>query len=163
MLVCPRVRVCMCVCMHACMSVGASGCVLCAYACVHTLCWGTLYSEIRRCVKVEVAVLGTPILIVCTISVSVKQHRTELLLCFTVIETSRQLRGNGYLSYTSLAQRSVRFPWHNGMAFRTRAQGGTLMQIILDSGQVRIQVSLEPRWLLVCLLCVVWKRSPGGM
>ena len=80
-----------------------------------------------------------------------------------MIETSRQLRGNGYLSYTSLAQRSVRIPWHNGMAFRTRAQGGTLMQIILDSGQVRIQVSLEPRWLLVCLLCVVWKRSPGGV
>ena len=61
--------------------------------------------------------------------------------CVTVIETSRQLQGNGYLSYTSLAQSSVRFPWHNGMAFRTRARSGTLMQVILSTGQVRIQVS----------------------
>ena len=31
-------------------------------------------SELRRCVKVEVAILGSPSLIVRTVSVDVKQH-----------------------------------------------------------------------------------------
>ena len=34
----------------------------------------TLLSEVRSCVKVEVAVLGSPSLIVLTVSVNVKQH-----------------------------------------------------------------------------------------
>ena len=33
-----------------------------------------LYSELRRCVKVEVAVLDSPSLIVLMVSVDVKQH-----------------------------------------------------------------------------------------
>ena len=33
-----------------------------------------VYSELRSCVKVEVAVLGSPSLIVSTVSVDVKQH-----------------------------------------------------------------------------------------
>ena len=35
-----------------------------------------LCSELRSCVKVEVAVLGSPSLIVLKVSVDVKQHRT---------------------------------------------------------------------------------------
>ena len=31
-------------------------------------------SELRSCVKVEMAVLGSPSLIVCTVSVDIKQH-----------------------------------------------------------------------------------------
>ena len=42
-------------------------------------------SEFRSCVKVEVAVLGSPSLIVRTVSVDVKQHwRTELKSCVKV-------------------------------------------------------------------------------
>ena len=34
-------------------------------------------SELRSCVKVEVVVLGSPSLIICTVSVDVKQHWTK--------------------------------------------------------------------------------------
>ena len=39
-----------------------------------TLNLNTLHSEVRSCVKVEVAVLGSPSLIVLVVSVDVKQH-----------------------------------------------------------------------------------------
>ena len=43
-----------------------------------TLLTKTTFSELRRCVKVEVAVLSSPSLIVVrTVSVDVKQHRTR--------------------------------------------------------------------------------------
>ena len=38
------------------------------------LCGRKATGQLRSCVKVEVAVLGSPSLIVCTVSVDVKQH-----------------------------------------------------------------------------------------
>ncbi|XP_070192612.1 cadherin EGF LAG seven-pass G-type receptor 2-like isoform X2 [Littorina saxatilis] len=60
--------------------------------------------------------------------------------CSQVIETSRQLSGNGYLSFSSLPQDNVHYSWYNGISFRTRALTGTLMQVNLDIGQVRLQL-----------------------
>ncbi|XP_076447464.1 LOW QUALITY PROTEIN: cadherin EGF LAG seven-pass G-type receptor 2-like [Babylonia areolata] len=60
--------------------------------------------------------------------------------CSQVIERSRQLDGKGYLSFSSISQNKVHYPWYNGIAFRTRAEEGTLMQLILNTGQVRMQL-----------------------
>ncbi|KAK7479931.1 hypothetical protein BaRGS_00028839, partial [Batillaria attramentaria] len=48
-------------------------------------------------------------------------------------------QGNGYLSFDNLAQSTVHHSniWHNGIAFRTRAESGTLMQIMLNTGQIQ--------------------------
>ena len=43
-----------------------------------------MFSELRSCVKVEVAVLGFPALIILMISVDVKQHCTRLRSCVKV-------------------------------------------------------------------------------
>ena len=42
--------------------------------CVNGVCVHSQWSEFRSCVKVEVAVLGSPSLTVRTVSVDVKQH-----------------------------------------------------------------------------------------
>ena len=42
--------------------------------------WGLVGPELRSCVKVEVAVLGSPSLIVLMVSVDVKQHGTWLVV-----------------------------------------------------------------------------------
>ncbi|KAL8613059.1 hypothetical protein ACOMHN_008828 [Nucella lapillus] len=60
--------------------------------------------------------------------------------CSHIIETSRQLKGQGYLSYSGISQNTVHYPWYNGIAFRTRASQGTLMQVVLNTGQVRMQL-----------------------
>ncbi|XP_025106932.1 cadherin EGF LAG seven-pass G-type receptor 2-like isoform X2 [Pomacea canaliculata] len=60
--------------------------------------------------------------------------------CSQEIERSRQLKGNGYLTYDKILQSVVNYPWYNGIAFRTRANSGALMQVILNIGQVRLQI-----------------------
>ncbi|XP_041348330.1 cadherin EGF LAG seven-pass G-type receptor 2-like isoform X2 [Gigantopelta aegis] len=60
--------------------------------------------------------------------------------CSQVISKSWRLRGNGYLHYKDLTVPAVRFIWYNGLAFRTRQAEGTLMQIILDVGEVVIKL-----------------------
>ncbi|XP_046355288.2 cadherin EGF LAG seven-pass G-type receptor 1-like isoform X1 [Haliotis rufescens] len=61
--------------------------------------------------------------------------------CSQVIESPRKLKGNGYLSYSNFGTNNkVSFPWYNGLAFRTRADSGALMQINLSVGQVTIMI-----------------------
>ncbi|XP_055958206.1 protocadherin-like wing polarity protein stan [Patella vulgata] len=60
--------------------------------------------------------------------------------CSQVIESSKELDGTGYLEYSNLNTPPVNFPWYNSLAFRTRSYNGTLMQIILSQGEVRIQL-----------------------
>ncbi|ESO95836.1 hypothetical protein LOTGIDRAFT_231995 [Lottia gigantea] len=58
--------------------------------------------------------------------------------CSQVIESSRELSNNGYLTYTNFTFPKINFPWYTGLAFRTRNSNGTLMQIVLSDGDVRI-------------------------
>ncbi|XP_012939635.1 cadherin EGF LAG seven-pass G-type receptor 1 [Aplysia californica] len=60
--------------------------------------------------------------------------------CSQTIEVSRQLHGDGYLTYTSVPDPVVRYPWVNGIAFRTREANGALMQIMFDSKDVLIKI-----------------------
>ncbi|KAK6993582.1 protocadherin-like wing polarity protein stan, partial [Biomphalaria glabrata] len=57
--------------------------------------------------------------------------------CSQTIEMSRTLKGNAYLTYSNPS--IIRYPWFNGVAFRTRSTSGVIMQIMLNSGDVTIQ------------------------
>ncbi|RUS82130.1 hypothetical protein EGW08_010104 [Elysia chlorotica] len=61
--------------------------------------------------------------------------------CSQTIEPSRQLRGDGYLSYSELPQQTIRYPWILGVAFRTREPKGTLMHVLLDTGDVTVELT----------------------
>ena len=59
-------------------------------------------TELRSCVKVEVAVLGSPSLIVLTVSVDVKQHWTNS----TRFRSQRNLAGYVIKKHVSARKRS---------------------------------------------------------
>ncbi|GFR69625.1 cadherin EGF LAG seven-pass G-type receptor 1 [Elysia marginata] len=61
--------------------------------------------------------------------------------CSQTIEPSRQLSGDGYLSYNEFPQQTIRYPWILGVTFRTRQPQGVLMQVLLDTGDVTIELS----------------------
>ena len=63
----------MCACERACVRARARACV-CVCVCVSEAGADIAGTELRSCVKVVVAVLGSPSLIVCTVCVDVKHQ-----------------------------------------------------------------------------------------
>ena len=58
-----------------------------------------------------------------------------LFLCFSVVDDSFKLKGDGYLAFNSPNLEHITFPWYNGISFRTRAENGVLLDITIQGGQ----------------------------